>query len=317
MFNLERELAEWRREMAAAGLNTPDIIRELEGHLRDDIEQQMKSGISGPAAFQAAVQRIGQPSVLKHEFDIGAPVGPFETLRQHKWKIVLCAAIGLLAATALHLLRPPPYQSQAKLLLRYQIPAVAVSIEGPHPLNFSTEQWATAMNAELEILTSMDLARQVTEKIGPEIILSGAGGGSDLIRATRLVKAGLSVEARSKSTVVRIAFHHPNPSVLQPVLREVIDQYLKLHVETHRAQQRLNDELGKAGVAPENFSAGVNMVTNISQIQSPSPPVSEFAKSLGLLSSVVAAGVVAGFVWVFGAKLHSDHSGKYRRVAVT
>ena len=315
MFDLERELAEWRRKMATAGLTTPDIIRELEGHLRDDIEQQMKSGISGPAAFQAAVQRIGHPSVLKDEFDIVAPAGPIETMRQHKWKIVLCAAMGLLAAVALHLLRPPPYQSQAKLLLRYQMPAVAVSIQEPHPLDFSTEQWATAMNVELEILTSMDLARQVAEKIGPEKILSGAGGGNDLIRATRLVREGLSVEARSKSTVVRIAFHHPNPSVLQPVLREIIGQYLKLHVETHRAQQRLNDELARAGVAPEAFSAGVSRVTNISQIQSPSPPVSEFAKSLGLLSSVVATGLAAGFAWVFGAKLYSDHSGKYRRVA--
>jgi len=315
MLDLERELAEWRREITAAGLNTPDIIRELESHLREDIEQQMKSGVSGPEAFQAAVQRIGQPSILKREFDIGTPVGPIETLRQHKWKIVLGAAMGLLAAMALHVLHPPPYQSQAKLLLRYRMPAVAVSIQDPHPLDFSSEQWATVMNVELEILTSMDLARHVADKIGPEKILAGAGGGNDLIRATRLVREGLSVEARPKSTMVRIAFHHPNPSVLQPVLRELIDQYLKLHVETHRAQQRLNDELGRAGVAPENFSAGVSRVTNISQIQSPSPPVSEFTKTLGLLSTVVATGLAAGFAWVFGAKLHTDHSGNYRRVA--
>ena len=36
--------------------------------------------------------------VLKQEFDICAPAGPFETLREHRWKIVLCAAMGLLAA---------------------------------------------------------------------------------------------------------------------------------------------------------------------------------------------------------------------------
>ena len=68
MFDLEQSIAEWRRGMLAAGIKSPVPLDELESHLRDDIEQQMRSGINAEPAFAAAIQRIGQPGVLKTEF---------------------------------------------------------------------------------------------------------------------------------------------------------------------------------------------------------------------------------------------------------
>ena len=44
MFDLEQSIAEWRRQMLAAGIKTPVPLEELEIHLREEIEQQMKSG---------------------------------------------------------------------------------------------------------------------------------------------------------------------------------------------------------------------------------------------------------------------------------
>jgi hypothetical protein len=69
MFNLDHAIAEWRRQMLAAGIKTPVPLNELENHLRDDVEQQMRSGSSAQQAFQAAVQGIGQAAVLECEFD--------------------------------------------------------------------------------------------------------------------------------------------------------------------------------------------------------------------------------------------------------
>ncbi len=60
MFNLEQAIAEWRRQMMAAGVKAPVPLEELESHLRDDVQQQMKSGTGAQEAFEAAVQRIGQ-----------------------------------------------------------------------------------------------------------------------------------------------------------------------------------------------------------------------------------------------------------------
>ena len=68
MFNLEQSIAEWRRQMLAAGIKTPVPLDELESHLREEIERQMKSGLSEQKAFETASQRIGQPHVLKSEF---------------------------------------------------------------------------------------------------------------------------------------------------------------------------------------------------------------------------------------------------------
>ena len=75
MFDLERSIAEWRRQMLAAGIKTPVPLEELEIHLREDIARQMQSGLSAPQAFGSAAERIGQAPELKREFKkIGAPM---------------------------------------------------------------------------------------------------------------------------------------------------------------------------------------------------------------------------------------------------
>ena len=42
MFNLEQSIADWRRQMLAAGIKMPVPLEELESHLREDIAQQMQ-----------------------------------------------------------------------------------------------------------------------------------------------------------------------------------------------------------------------------------------------------------------------------------
>lgn len=68
MFNLDQSIADWRSQMLAVGIKTPAPLEELEIHLREEIEQQMKSGVSEQTAFEISVQRIGQPKTLDGEF---------------------------------------------------------------------------------------------------------------------------------------------------------------------------------------------------------------------------------------------------------
>jgi hypothetical protein len=68
MFDLEKAITDWRQQMLAAGIQTPVPLEELEIHLRDEIEQQMKSGSSEQKAFSTAVERIGAGDLLKKEF---------------------------------------------------------------------------------------------------------------------------------------------------------------------------------------------------------------------------------------------------------
>jgi len=54
--------------MLAAGIKTPVPLEELEIHLREEIERQMKLGLSEQKAFEISVQQIGQPKKLNSEF---------------------------------------------------------------------------------------------------------------------------------------------------------------------------------------------------------------------------------------------------------
>ncbi len=68
MFDLEQSIAEWRRQMLSVGIKTPVPLEELEIHVREEIERQMKSGLNKWEAFNTAVTNIGQARALKLEF---------------------------------------------------------------------------------------------------------------------------------------------------------------------------------------------------------------------------------------------------------
>src|SRR5271154_1032901 len=68
MFDLEKSIADWRKQMLAAGVKTPVPLEELEIHLREEIERQMKSGLNEQKAFEISVQQIGQSEKIEIEF---------------------------------------------------------------------------------------------------------------------------------------------------------------------------------------------------------------------------------------------------------
>ena len=68
MFDLEQSIADWRRQMLAAGIKAPVPLEELEIHLREEIEQQVNSGTTAQAAFKIAVEQMGKTESLKTEF---------------------------------------------------------------------------------------------------------------------------------------------------------------------------------------------------------------------------------------------------------
>ena len=69
MFDMERSIGEWRAQMLKAGLKSPVPLDELEGHLREEFEQQTKPGLNDEEAFQAAVRKIGLGRALQSEFN--------------------------------------------------------------------------------------------------------------------------------------------------------------------------------------------------------------------------------------------------------
>jgi hypothetical protein len=68
MFDLEQAIAKWRRRMVAARAESPDVLDELESHLREEIDRRISSGSAPQVAFKAAVERLGRPGAIRAEF---------------------------------------------------------------------------------------------------------------------------------------------------------------------------------------------------------------------------------------------------------
>src|SRR5207302_1595874 len=81
----------------------------------------------------------------------------------------------IIAAAAFYFLCPPVYESDAKLLVRYVLERSAVDpIDGTKPTFQSSNDSDRVIGAEIEILTSWDLAMQVAQAIGPKRLLAPA-----------------------------------------------------------------------------------------------------------------------------------------------
>ena len=89
--------------MLVAGIKTPVPLDELEIHLREEIEQQMKTGLSEREAFEISMQRIGQPKMLNNEFKkskrtfmrrtVIIPAGIFLLAREKHNEVLMAAGI--------------------------------------------------------------------------------------------------------------------------------------------------------------------------------------------------------------------------------
>jgi hypothetical protein len=68
MTDLEESFTAWRWQMLAAGIKAPAPLEELELHLREEVEQQLRCDADPRQAFASAVERMGYPGDLEREF---------------------------------------------------------------------------------------------------------------------------------------------------------------------------------------------------------------------------------------------------------
>jgi hypothetical protein len=90
MFDLEQAIREWRQEVATGGIKGAETLDELESHLRDDLEQEINSGLDAKRAFDSARSRIGQTTSLQMEF---GKINSTELLRRLKHALLNLAGV--------------------------------------------------------------------------------------------------------------------------------------------------------------------------------------------------------------------------------
>src|SRR5262245_14742444 len=87
MFDLEKAVSDWRQQTAAAGIKSADVLRELENHLREEIQKQLREGFEIQKAFENSVLSLGQASVIKAEF------AKMETKSSDRIRVALCVLL--------------------------------------------------------------------------------------------------------------------------------------------------------------------------------------------------------------------------------
>ncbi|MFA6563351.1 MAG: hypothetical protein WCV00_15695 [Verrucomicrobiia bacterium] len=160
----------------------------------------------------------------------------YYVLFRQKWWITFLSALGVLGAAGFYMINPPFFQSEAKLFILYVLDTTVPRLASPESrVKSPDERGENIINSEIEILTSMDLVQQTVDSFGPEKVLAKAGGGKDRVRAATLIKNSLIVETPKRSDVIRIILSHRDPDVVQPILGALVENYIKKHLEIHRA----------------------------------------------------------------------------------
>lgn len=163
-----------------------------------------------------------------------APGDIYFILFRHKWKIILLSLAGIGAAAAYWWFYPPPFQSEARLFIRYVVDSRSVNADTKNAQTTSPDSMGqSVINSEIEILTSFDLAKEAAQNIGPQKILAKYGGGNDPLKAAEIIRRNLTVEAPKDDSVIHLVYKDADPTMVQPVLSEIIKDYLNKQLQVH------------------------------------------------------------------------------------
>ena len=156
-------------------------------------------------------------------------------LFKRKGIIILFATLGFIAAAAVYFLFPPSYESQAKLLVRYVLERSAIDpVEAEKAGANSSSEADRVIGAEIEILTSWDLAVQVAHAIGPKRLLPTSKDPTESEAAHSIIN-NLKVISTKGSNIIFISYKSSNPEMATLVLQELLSLYFVKHLEVHRS----------------------------------------------------------------------------------
>ena len=165
-------------------------------------------------------------------------------LFRRKKAIVILTLLGLAAGVVYYFLRQPPYQSDAKLLVKYisEVRDESATAKGAQ-VKESTDMASSVLLAEAEIFTSFNLFTTVATNLGPEKILAKWGGGRDAVMAAVAIRQNLMVKPNKESGIISVTFTHPDAEMVRPILSEIIQDYKELSARVHAAIGLSDDSL--------------------------------------------------------------------------
>jgi uncharacterized protein involved in exopolysaccharide biosynthesis len=154
---------------------------------------------------------------------------------KRKWQVLAVIAVVMLAVLVVGLARPSVYKSTAKVMIRPGRAEVQVSSGEQREITLPVAATPEQINSELEIIKSVELARQVVERMavaGTPIF--GADTTLSVDEQIGFLRLMMSVTPTPQSNVIEIDLFTRNAQKGQEILRTLVDVYLDRHAEVHR-----------------------------------------------------------------------------------
>jgi succinoglycan biosynthesis transport protein ExoP len=219
-------------------------------------------------------------------------------LFRHKWKIILCALAGFAAAAGVYFLLPSLYESKAKLIVRYVVDHSAVdNIDNTGKTLGSPSD--SVITAEVEILTSLDVATQVADALGPQRLVKESKGIATPVDGAREILRNLEVTAVKGSNIISIAYKDSDPKLASEVLEQLVKFYFDKHLEVHRSAgsfdlvarqtKQLQKELSQTEEDLKNLKATAGMTSPAEDTAAVSSELTKTQQELDAAQTELAA----------------------------
>lgn len=173
-----------------------------------------------------------------------APSGGFSVqdviyiIFKHKWKIIVLSLLGFAAAAAVFLNQKPLYSSTAKLLVRYVIETGTVDpySEMKSPGGGAKRGADPVILTEIEIIRSLDLAKEVVDALRAENPQWGAGlNVAGQQEAAMAILGKLMVFPGESPNVLYVSYASEDKALPKVTLEKIVELYFKKHLEIHRS----------------------------------------------------------------------------------
>lgn len=158
---------------------------------------------------------------------------------KHKWKIIVLSLLGFGAAAAVFLNQKPLYSSTAKLLVRYVMETGTIDpySEMKSPGGGARRGADPVILTEIEILRSLDLARDVAEAVAlenlqGEVMSPSAANPQD---AAMAILRRLIVFPGESPNVLYVSYANELSEIPKVTLEKLVELYFKKHLEIHRS----------------------------------------------------------------------------------
>jgi len=150
------------------------------------------------------------------------------TLFRHKWLILGFVCLGLVAAAGMRISHPPKYASRAELMVKFVVDKQAASPMTQDGRVFSAESSQNIMSTEIEMIKSLDVAKNAALLLSPEV-LARMGLGTNRMWAAGVIEGGIEVENPRSTSILAVMFKHGDQTVVQPALEAIITAYKMKH----------------------------------------------------------------------------------------